>query len=137
MLVFVIDSEGTPLLPTNSARARILLKQGKAKVYSVVPFTIQLNRKIVNPVGEFKLGIDDGAKEVGISIAHKNNVVFAGNIKLRQDVSRKVLQRSQYRRTRRSRKLRHRQARFLNRGTKGWIPPSIKQKKRFYYKSYK
>jgi len=129
MLVFVIDGEGTPLLPTNSARARILLKQGKAKVYSVVPFTIQLNRKIVNPVGEFKLGIDDGAKEVGISIAHKNNVVFAGNIKLRQDVSRKVLQRSQYRRTRRSRKLRHRQARFLNRGTKGWIPPSIKQKK--------
>lgn len=54
MLVFVIDSEGTPLLPTNSARARILLKQGKAKVYSVVPFTIQLNRKIVNIVKQLK-----------------------------------------------------------------------------------
>ena len=129
MSIFVVDIEGTPLLPTNGARARILLKQGKAKVHSVVPFTIQLVRKIDNPVGEFKVGIDDGAKEVGISVAYGKNVVFAGNIKLRQDVSKKILQRAQYRRTRRSRNLRHREARFLNRGVKGCIPPSIKQKK--------
>lgn len=129
MSIFVLDSEETPLLPTNGARARILLKQSKATVYSVVPFTIQLVRKVDNPVGEFKVGIDDGAKEVGISVAHGKNVVFAGNIKLRQDVSKKILQRAQYRRTRRSRKLRHREARFLNRGVEGWIPPSIKQKK--------
>lgn len=129
MPVFVIDMEGVPLLPTNEARARILLKKNKAVVCSVIPFTIQLNRKINNPVGEFKIGIDDGAKEVGISIAHEEDVIFAGNIKLRQDVSKKMLQRSQYRRTRRSRNLRHREERFLNRGVKGWIPPSIKQRK--------
>ena len=129
MSIFVVDSEGTPLLPTKGARARILLGLSKAKVYSVVPFTIQLVRKVDNPVGEFKVGIDDGAKEVGISIAYKDKVVFAGNIKLRQDVSKKMLQRSRYRRTRRNRNLRYREARFLNRGNKGWIPPSIKQKK--------
>lgn len=129
MSVFVVDSNGTPLLPTNGARARLLLKNGKANVYSVVPFTIQLVRNVDNPVGEFKVGIDDGAKEVGISIACGENVVFAGNIKLRQDVSKKILQRAQYRRTRRSSNLRHRKARFLNRGNEGWIPPSIKQKK--------
>jgi hypothetical protein len=116
-------------LPTNEARARILLKQRKAIVYSVVPFTIQLNRKINNPFGKFKIGIDDGAKEAGISIAFGKDIVFAGNIKLRQDVSKKMLQRSQYRRSRRIRNLRHRKVRFLNRGINGWIPPSIKQRK--------
>lgn len=129
MSVFVIDSEGKPLLPTNEARARILLKKGKAVVYSVEPFTIQLKRAINKPVGEFKIGIDDGAKWVGISVAHKKKIVFAGNIRLRQDVSRKMLQRSQYRRARRSRKLRHREPRFLNRGIKGWLQPTIRQKK--------
>ena len=129
MSVFVIDSAGKPLLPTCEARARLLLKGGRATVYSVEPFTIQLKRKIRNPVGEFKVGIDDGAKTVGISVAHDKKVVFAGNIQLRQDVSKKMLQRSQYRRTRRSRKLRHRPARFLNRVKKGWLPPSIRQKK--------
>ena len=59
MSIFVVDSEGTPLLPTNGARARILLKQSKAKVYSVIPFTIQLNKKVDNPVGEFKVGVED------------------------------------------------------------------------------
>ncbi len=129
MLIFVVDSEGTPLLPTNGARARILLKKNKARVWTVIPFTIQLNRKVEDPIGEFKVGIDDGAKYVGISVAHENSVVFAGNIKLRQDVPKKMLQRSQYRRSRRSRKLRHRKPRFLNRGKKGWLSPTIKQKK--------
>jgi hypothetical protein len=129
MSVFVIDADGKPLLPTTEVRARLLLKNNKAKVYSVEPFTIQLNRKVENPVGEFKVGIDDGAKKVGISVAHKDKVVFAANIQLRQDITRKMLERKQYRRTRRSRNLRHRKARFFNRGKKGWIPPTIKQKK--------
>jgi N6-L-threonylcarbamoyladenine synthase len=129
MSVFVIDKNGKPLLPTCEARARILLRQGKAEVYSVLPFTIKLKRAIESPVGEFKVGIDDGAKVVGVSVAYKKRVVFAGNLQLRQDVSRKMLQRSQYRRTRRSRKLRHRKARFLNRGKKGSAPPTVRQKK--------
>jgi uncharacterized protein YlxP (DUF503 family) len=129
MSIFVIDFNKVPLLPTSEARARILLKRRKAKVFSVVPFTIQFNREVSNPIGEFKIGIDDGAKKAGISVAYNNNVIFAGTIKLRQDVSRKMLQRAQYRRSRRSRNLRHRPARFLNRGVKGWIPPTIKQKK--------
>jgi hypothetical protein len=129
MSVFVIDRLFRPLLPTTEARARILLDKKKAFVYSVEPFTIQLRRAIDNPVGEFRVGIDDGAKEVGISVAHKKNVVFAANIQLRQDVHRKMLERSMHRRTRRSRNLRNRKARFLNRGQKGWVPPTIKQKK--------
>lgn len=130
MSVFVIDAEGCPLLPTNSTRARVLLKSEKATVYSVIPFTVQLKRKIKNPIGGFKVGIDDGAKTVGIAVSNPDKkVVFAANVELRQDVHRKMLQRSQYRRMRRSRNLRHRPARFLNRGKKGWLPPSIKYRK--------
>ena len=129
--VFVIDMHGKTCLPCHPARARKLLKEGRATIKSVVPYTIQLNKAVNNPIGSFTIGIDDGAKEVGMAVVNEvtKEVVFKGTIKLRQDVSRKMLQRSRYRKTRRSRNLRYREARFDNRGTAGWIAPSIKQKK--------
>jgi hypothetical protein len=128
--VFVIDKEGKPLLPTHPARARKLLRDGKAKVRRVVPFTIQLERVIDNPVGSFTVGIDDGAKEAGIAVVNEKTkeVVFRGTVQLRQDVSRKIEQRAKYRRTRRIRKVRHRKARFKNRKQKTPFP-SIRQRK--------
>jgi len=128
--VFVVDSKGKPCLPTTPRRARKLLDAKKAKVVQVIPFTIQLNRKIKNPVGSFKVGIDDGAKKVGVAIVNRRmqEVVFQGTIELRQDVSRKLKQRSMYRRNRRIRKLRYRARRFYNR--KQMTPfPSIRQRK--------
>ena len=129
MSVYVIDAKGAPLLPMTPARARLLLKKEKAIVYSVIPFTIRLVREVDTPIGEFKAGIDDGAKTVGISVEGNGKIVFAANVSPRQDVPRLMLQRSQYRRTRRSRKLRHRKPRFLNRGKTGGIPPTIRYKK--------
>ena len=128
--VFVKDLEGKPLLPTHPARARKLLRNGKAIVKRVVPFTIQLNRVIKKPVGSFTAGIDDGAKHVGIALVNEKTkeVVFRGTIQLRQDVSIKIKQRAQYRRARRSRKLRHRKARFNNRKHKT-PQPSIRSMK--------
>ena len=128
--VFVKDLEGKPLLPTHPARARKLLKEGKAKVSRVVPFTIQLQKVIENPVGSFKVGLDDGVKYVGIAVVNEKTkeVVFRGTIQLRQDVSIKIKQRAQLRRSRRSRKLRHRKARFLNRKHKT-PQPSIRSMK--------
>ncbi len=128
--VFVVDKEGKPLLTTHPARARKLLRNGKAEVIRVVPFTIKLKRMIEKPVGSFTVGIDDGAKYVGIAVVNEKTreVVFHGTIQCRQDVSRKIKQRAQLRRARRSRKLRHRKARFLNR--KHRMPqPSIRQRK--------
>ncbi|MBI1929637.1 HNH endonuclease [Candidatus Poribacteria bacterium] len=128
--VFVVEREGKPCLPTHPARARKLLREGKARVYQVVPFTIQLERVIENPVSSFTVGIDDGAKEIGIAVVNEatKEVVFRGTIQLRQEVSKKLKQRAQYRSSRRSRKLRYRKARFLNR--KHTQPlPSIRQRK--------
>lgn len=129
MSVYVVDSRGVPLLPTSPYRARLLLKNEKAIVYSVLPFTIQLLKSVENPIGYFEAGIDDGAKTIGISVKGNNKIVFAANISLRQDITRLLLQRSQYRKTRRGRKVRNRKSRFLNRGKFGWIPPSVKYKK--------
>lgn len=129
--IFVVDAEDKPCLPCHPARARKLLRENKAVIKTIVPYTIKLNKVINNPIGSFTVGIDDGAKEVGVAVVNETTkeVVFKGTIKLRQDVSRKILQRSQYRRTRRVRNLRYREARFNNRGVKDWIAPSIKQKK--------
>jgi hypothetical protein len=129
--VFVVDAEGKPLLPTHAARARQLLRDGKARPYQMLPFTIQLIRRVENAVGGLTVGIDDGAKEVGIAVVNEatQKVVFAGTIKLRQDVTRKMEARAAYRRARRSRKVRHRKARFNRRKAQGWLPPTIRQKK--------
>jgi len=127
----MIDLSGQPLLPTKKARARKLLDSRKATVYQVVPFTIQLNRVVENPVGEFRIGIDDGARWVGIAVVNEKTaeVVFGGTIKLRQDVPILMERRKNYRRTRRSRKTRHRKCRFNRKRKKGWLPPTIRQKK--------
>jgi hypothetical protein len=108
--VFVVDGEDKPLLPTTPRRARKLLDAKKAKVIQVMPFTIRLNRIVDSPVGSFTVGIDDGAKKSGVAVVneHTQEVVFSGEIGLRQDVSRKISQRASYRRTRRTRKLRYR-----------------------------
>jgi len=129
MIVFVIDSKNCPLLPTHPARARKLLKKGKAKILSIVPFTIKLNRSVENRVGTFEMGIDDGSKYVGIGVKNSltNKVVFYGQINLRQDVSKKVLERKSYRKSRRHR-LRHRKPRWSNR-ISSKLAPSIRCRK--------
>lgn len=124
-IVFVIDSKGQPLLPTHPARARKLLREGRAVVKQVVPFTIQLNHKVDQPVGSFEVGVDDGAKHVGIAVknTHTNEIVFHAQLDHRQDVSGKVEQRRELRRARRQR-LRCRPPRFNNR-TRSKIAPSM------------
>jgi len=46
-MVFVLDKTKTPLAPTTEAKARILLKKGKAVVHKMFPFTIRLKDKKV------------------------------------------------------------------------------------------
>ena len=130
MKVFVVDSEGKPCLPTKPRRAKQLLKQGRAKVRQVVPFIIQLNRKIENPVGSFEVGVDDGAKYVGIAVKNTvtEEVIFRAQLDHRQDISKKVAQRRDYRKARRFR-LSYRQPRFDNRTAKNKLAPSIRQRK--------
>jgi len=130
MKVFVVDADGKTCLPTKPRRAKQLLNQGRAKVKQVVPFTIQLTRKVDNPAGSFEVGVDDGSKHVGIAVKNTKTeeIIFRAQLDHRQDVSKKVEQRRDYRRARRFR-LRCRKPRFDNRTAINKLAPSMRQRK--------
>ena len=115
MLVYVLNNDGKPLMPCKEAKARKLLRDGKAKVIKRTPFTIQLNWDCENNVQPVTLGVDTGYKNVGLSAVTDKEELFASEVKLRTDITGLLTERKQYRRTRRSR-LWHRKPRFLIKG---------------------
>ena len=117
-------------MPTTPRKARILLKQGKAKVVRRTPFTIQLLYATGETKQEITLGVDAGSKVVGLSATTDDEELFSSEVILRNDIVDLISTRSQNRRTRRNR-LRYRKPRFLNRvktKKKGWLAPSIVHK---------
>jgi hypothetical protein len=130
--VFVIDGNKTPLTPCRPARARKLLKNQKAAVFRMKPFTIILKRVVVNPVVaekiEFK--VDPGSKTSGIVVTVNQDVVFAMNLKHHSSlIKNDLLSRLAIRRGRRNRNTRYRKPRFLNRKrSENWLPPSIQSR---------
>ncbi|MFY1110888.1 MAG: RNA-guided endonuclease IscB [Methanosarcinaceae archaeon] len=134
MFVFVLSKDGKPLMPTKPAKARILLKTGKAKVVRTTPFTIKLLFESSSYTQPVTAGMDAGSKAVGCAAITSGKVLYQSEIYLREDVSKKMEQRKTYRRSRRSRrsrKTRYRPARFNNRGNsrrEGRLAPSIKSK---------
>ncbi|NMG83710.1 MAG: HNH endonuclease, partial [Methanosarcinales archaeon] len=128
MLVFVINKNGTPLMPCKPAKARHLLKAGNATVVQQTPLTIRLLWDCEEETQDITLGIDAGYTHVGFSAVSENEELIAGELTLRSNIKTLLEKRSNYRRTRRSR-LWHREPRFSNRGIpKGWLAPSIKHK---------
>jgi hypothetical protein len=75
------------------------------------------------------IGVDLGAKHVGIAIASDDQVLVKGEIELRQDVKSLLDTRRIYRRSRRNRKTRYCKPKFQNRKKEeGWLPPSIQSR---------
>ena len=130
MLVYVLNIKGKPLMPCKAAKARKLLRAGRAKVVKRTPFTIQLNFECENKVQDVKLGVDTGYKNVGLSAVSNTKELFRSEVELRTDIVKLLSERHQYRRTRRNR-LWYRKARFLNRvRTKknGWLASSVQHR---------
>jgi 5-methylcytosine-specific restriction endonuclease McrA len=126
----VLNMRGKPLMPTTPAKARHLLKQGKAKVVKRTPFVIQLTMATGETKQDITLGIDSGYSNIGFSAVTEKNELMSGELTLRKDVSKKLEERRMYRRQKRN-KLWYRQPRFNNRVSakkKGWLAPSMKHK---------
>ena len=131
-LVPVISSDNHPLMPCHPARARKLIRVGKAKKHWVhnVYCIKMTNRTLAESVVQtLKIGIDTGSSGTGIVVIDDNNVrrvLAAIQIKHRgKQITRDMIQRRNYRRTRRNR-LRYRKPRFNNRcRPAGWLPPSL------------
>jgi len=128
--VYVQNLDGEPLMPTTRQGAvRRWLRDEKAIVVNLCPFTIRLNWDTDKNTQEIVVGLDTGAVNVGCGAVSENSVLYASETKLRTDISKKMQRRAMYRRTRRCRKLRYRQPRFNNRTRPdGWLPPSLKSK---------
>lgn len=129
MRVFVVNMRGEALMPTTQRKARILLKEKKAKIYKYKPFTIQLLYSTGETKQEIEIGIDTGSKYIGFAMTSNEKVLLKGEVELRQDVKSNLITRAEQRKNRRQRKTRYRRARFQNRKRKeGWLPPSIESR---------
>ena len=129
MLVFVQNKHGEAIMPCKSRKARLLLKEKKAKIISYKPFTIQLIYGSSGYKQKIHVGVDLGAKHTGIAMTSQDKVLVKGEIELRQDVKSLLDTRRTYRRSRRDRKTRYRKPRFQNRTKEeGWLPPSIRSR---------
>jgi hypothetical protein len=129
--VYVLHQNGTPLMPTTLAKARHLLEAGKAVVASHNPFTIRLTVPSGRHVQPVIVGVDLGAKVVGLGAVANGQTLYQGEVALRDNVHRRMDRRSMYRRARRGRKCRYRAPRFDNRAAsrrKGRLPPTIRSK---------
>ena len=131
----VVSKTNKPLMPCHPARARELLKKGKAVVLRRYPFTIKLTNRSEGNIQSIDLKIDPGSKTTGIALVTYTRlsglkVVLGINLIHRgHQISQLLTGRAMSRRSRRQRKTRYRKARFLNRTKpKGWFPPSIRSR---------
>ena len=128
MKVYVLSKTEKPLMPTTPARARKMLRDGKATVVQRTPFTIRLTVQTKEYTQPVTLGIDAGSKTIGVSAGTEKEELYSSEITLRDDIVELISEKRQYRRTRRNR-LRYRKPRFLNREKdNGWLAPSIQHK---------
>jgi 5-methylcytosine-specific restriction endonuclease McrA len=134
--VFVLDKHGRPLQPCTAARARKLLAAGRAVVHRHTPFVIGLTDRAVaqSQVPGVEVGIDPGSKFTGVAVFRTDRDsrtgLFAIEVRHRGGQIRdKLSARAALRRGRRSRSLRYRAPRFLNRSKpQGWLAPSLRHR---------
>lgn len=134
--VFVLDQHGAPLQPTNPARARKLLADGRAAIARHTPFVIRLKDRSADEsvVDGVEIGIDPGSKHTGIAVFTQESGERRGRYSLQLEhrgdlIRKKLAQRSAFRRGRRTRNLRYRPQRSLNRPKpSGWLPPSLQHR---------
>jgi hypothetical protein len=139
--VFVLDRHQQPLMPCHPARARELLRKGRARVHRLHPFTIRLTDRTVadSEVDGVAIKIDPGSRFTGIAVVRERADGTAGkttnglvSIEIwhrGQQVSKDITSRAALRRSRRCRNLRYRAPRFSNRRRlEGWLAPSLRHR---------
>lgn len=128
--ILVVDQHRRPLMPTTPARARILLKRGKATILRRFPVVLILQAVRPDAVVEpLRAKLDPGSKTSGMAVVHDQTgeVVWAAELTHRSEQIRGALSRRRTgRRARRSRHTRYRAPRYANRRRPvGWLAPSL------------
>ncbi|MGY4922697.1 RRXRR domain-containing protein [Streptomyces sp. 900105755] len=145
--VFVLSMDRLPLMPCHPARARELLRKGRAVVIRQTPFAIRLKdrTRAESTVDGLQLRIDPGSKGTGLAITDEKKEscadgrvvtvrrgLFSMELQHRGDqIHHAMGQRAGYRHRRRSANCRYRAPRSNNRGmTRGWLPPALRHRGR-------
>lgn len=132
MFIFVIAEDGTKLMPTsNVKKVRKLLRSNRAVICKHNPFTIKLLYETTKNVQPIEFTEDTGYQNIGVSIKSEKHEYVSEERILLTDEGERHNDCRKYRRTRRNR-LRYRKPRFNNRvftKKKGWLAPSIENKK--------
>ena len=133
IVVYVLAADRTPLMPCTPVIARLLLKDGKAKVIRRIPFTIKLLVRAEESYTQpLTLGVDTGSSVIGSAVADQNgHVLYLSEVEVRNDIAQRMKERAVSRRHRRQRKTRYRPARWLNRRNSiktGRFSPTMRSK---------
>ncbi|MGW3989679.1 RNA-guided endonuclease IscB [Streptomyces sp. NPDC004830] len=141
----MLSREGLPLMPCHPARARELLRRGRAAVVRHVPFVIRLRDRTrdASAVEGVQLRIDPGSKGTGLALTDEKTErgdhggivtvrrgLLAVELRHRGDrIRASMRQRAGYRRRRRGANLRYRAPRSRNRARRaGLLPPSLRHR---------
>jgi RRXRR protein/HNH endonuclease len=132
-VVYVLSPERVPLMPCQPVIARLLLKEGKARVRSRTPFSIQLLARPEQVYTQpLTLGVDTGSSVIGSAVADsRGSVLYLSEVQVRNDIATTMKQRAKARRNRRNRKTRYRPVRWLNRKNsikQGRFSPTMRSK---------
>ena len=101
-MVYVISQKNKPLMPCSNPIARLLLKQGRAKVKKREPFTIKLTYETTNYTQDLTIGVDTGSGTIGTAVSNNNSdIVYLSEVIVRNDIADKMTWRAKYRRNRR------------------------------------
>lgn len=123
-------------MPCRPARARRLLKSGRARVVRLFPFTIRLTDRLIedSKLQPVLVKIDPGSRRSGFAVVradekgHHHALFFIELVHRGASIRDALTGRSACRRRRRG-NLRHRAPRFLNRTKpQGWLPPSLRHR---------
>ncbi len=142
MHILVLDKRKKPLMPCHPARARELLREGRARVHRMVPFTIRLVDRLRadSVLQPLRLKLDPGSKTTGLALVREKETVDVSTCEVLRAITILMLLELKHRgqairdaltsrrafRRRRRGKLRYRPARFNNRTKpEGWLAPSL------------
>lgn len=134
---FVLDRYGKALMPCHPARARELLKKGRARVHRVVPFVIRLVDRTVEDCAlqPVRTKLDPGSQITGIALVREKEEGGIAVLNLfdlvhrGKEISKALTARRSLRRARRNRHTRYRARRFDNRRRRdGWLAPSLQHR---------
>lgn len=124
----VVAMDGTPLMPTTPAHARVMLRDKVAKPMrnKLGLFYIQMLIPVGTAMQPMALALDPGSKHEGVAVASHLQIETTAQVNLPDQTHKKMDTRRNLRRARRFRKTPRRPKRFDNRrhDQKYWLAPS-------------